>query len=101
MQVKSPVHIAGNFLSQLLQACICGVSGLSLFQTLDACIPDTPGCFKIGLAHTQTDAVIHFGSNIKKLSDAGRAHGSCSRRNNLIVIHHWVIHSLSSISSSL
>ena len=99
-QVHPALQVAGDLDPQLLQAGVGGVLGVAHLQRFDACLPDGPGGLEIGLAHAQADALGHFGGQVEKFADAGRTHGRRGRRDQLIVIHHSTIHSLSSISSS-
>ena len=99
-QVHPPLQIAGDLGPQLLQTGVGGVFGMAHLQRFDAGLPDGPGGLEIRLAHPQADALGHLGGQIEKFADAGRAHGRCGRRDQLIVVHHSTVHSLSSISSS-
>ena len=100
VQVHPALQISADLRPQLFQTCVGGVAGAAMLQALDACFPHSPRCFEIRLAHAQTDALGHFGSQIEKFADAGGAHGLSGRRDQFIVVHHSTVHSLSSISSS-
>ena len=100
VQAHAAFQILCHLGAQLLQACVGGVAGAAMLQTLNAGFAHGPWRFKVRLAHAQTDALGHFGSQIEKFADAGGAHGLSGRRDQLIVVHHSTVHSLSSISSS-
>ena len=100
VQAHAALQILCHLGAQLLQACIGGVAGAAMLQTLDAGFAHGPWRFEVRLAHAQTDALGHFGSQIEKFADAGGAHGLSGRRDQFIVVHHSTVHSLSSISSS-
>ena len=100
VQAHAALQILCHLGAQLLQACVGGVAGAAMLQTLNAGFAHGPWRFKVRLAHAQTDALGHFGSQIEKFADAGGAHGLSGRRDQFIVVHHSTVHSLSSISSS-
>ena len=99
-KAEPPVHIGGDLLPQLLHTGVGGVAGLALLQALDARVPDAPGGLEVRLAHAQADAVVHFGGDVEKFTDARGPHFGGRRGNQTAVIHHSVAHSLSSGSSS-
>ena len=100
VQAHAALQILCHLGAQLLQACVGGVAGAAMLQTLNAGFAHGPWRFEVRLAHAQTDALGHFGSQIEKFADAGGAHGLSGRRDQFIVVHHSTVHSLSSISSS-
>ena len=58
-----------DLLTQILQTCIGGVKGSSLFQGIDALIPDVPGSVEVRFSHTERDCILHLTYNIKKFAD--------------------------------
>ena len=99
-QVKPAFQIPADLGAQFFQACVGCVFGAALFQAADARITHTPGRFEVRLAHAQRDAVGHVAGQVKELADAGRAHGLGAGCKQFVIVHHSIVHSLSSVSSA-
>ena len=100
LQVKAAFQIPADLGAQLLEAGIGRILGAALLQATDAGIPHTPGGLEIRFADAQGDAVRHIAGQVKELADAGGAHGLGGRGKQFVVIHHSMVHSLSSVSSA-
>ena len=64
----SPDRVA-DLLTQILQTCIGGIKGSSLFQGIDALVPDVPGSIEVRFSHTERDSILHLTYNVKKFAD--------------------------------
>ena len=71
MDSLASLYIIADFLSQLLQACIGGIKGSSLFQGVNALISDMPWCIEVGFSNAKGNSVLHFIYNITKFTDTG------------------------------
>ena len=88
VHVVFPVHVAGNFPAELLQAAVGGVAGFARLQREDAGLADFPGCGEIRLAHPQRNHPLHGLGNVKVFADAGGGHLLYHRREDFFVVHH-------------
>ena len=100
LQFKAARQIAADLGPQFLEPGVGRVLGAALFQTADARVAHAPRRFEVRLPHAQGDTVGHIGRQVKKFSDAGRPHCLGGRRQQFVVVHHSIVHSLSSVSSA-
>ena len=87
LEMEAAVQIGRNLPAQLGHAGVGGVLCKSLFQGVDARVPDVPGRDKVRLADSQRDCVLHLLQDVKEPADSRRFDVLDALGQNGIIVH--------------